>query len=49
MKTFTIAWTNCFMKQGTVKIDAKSKRAAEAQFAKDFGIDYAIVYVTIVK
>lgn len=49
MKTFTIAWTNCFMKQGTVKIEAESMEAAETQFDKDFGSDYSIIYTTITK
>ena len=43
-KVFAITWTNCFMEEGTTKIKAKSRALAEAQFGKDFGPDYMIIF-----
>jgi hypothetical protein len=44
MKVFKITWQNCFMEEGTVKINATTQELAEEQFNKDFGSDYMIVF-----
>jgi hypothetical protein len=45
VKTFSVKWQNCFMQEGTAKIQAQSAADAEAIFDKEFGCDYMIICV----
>lgn len=45
MKTFSVKWQDCFMQEGTAKIQAQSAAEAQAIFDKKFGCDYMIICV----